>query len=252
MINSLPHMFYKYSNDLCKTTKFRRFYYTNACIENDILYSFSLKRLSSKKYTLEFGVRPLCMDLFCAETGDFEIGGLTEEQNFETLEIDELWKFVTDEILPFFCSCENSQKAFHAVCEMIYRQNALRMDYLKRNGIKDCAWPIEKTTFFDDSVFYFAIKSLDYDSIIKSLSYKIPVSETKAESFHIEYKNRLAQGDIETAQVYEKKYISENKDCNYLKELLKHAIVNDSAFFEDVIRIREENSKKRLPPKLFV
>ena len=251
MITFLPHMFVKYSNDLCDRTKFRRFRYANAYVENDILYSFHLKRWSDRKYTVEFGVRPLCMGLHYVDTGVFEIGMLIKDLHFGTLEIDELWQYVTSEIIPFFDSCKTPKAALQSVQEMYYRINALRLDGLRREGIADGADPVEKRLYLDDNVLYLAMKSLDYESMIKSLSYKIPLSESKVDLFAAGHKKYISKGDTKMADVYEKKMKSESEDCIYLKTLLDHAVKQDSEYFVHVMEIRENDSKKRLPAKLF-
>ena len=251
MNGSVYGMFCRYSSDLCKKTSFRRFGGTTACVKNDILYSFSLKRMSNNTYTVEFGVRPLCGKLLFVEAGDFDVSDFFENGQLNAVSIEEIWPCITTIVLPFFDNCENAGSALRSTICMYHQIEKKRQEYLTLNHISDRAWPIEKRIYYDESVFGFAMKSLDFETMIKSLSIKLSIAESKIDLFSNGYSEYLTEADLDMAESYKNKKEQEEKNYRYLKLLFDKAQNRDVGFFCDEIVKREEESKKRLPKKLW-
>ncbi|MCQ2287115.1 MAG: hypothetical protein MJZ76_09650 [Bacteroidales bacterium] len=251
MKRSVYGEFCQCSSDLCKRTPFKRFGGTTACVNNDILYSFSLKRLANNTYTVEFGVRPLCRELYYVYAGDFDVGDLFENGQQNATSIEEIWPCVTNLILPYFDNCENAESALRSTINMHYRIEKKRQDYLRRNNFTDCAKPVEERIYSDESVFCFAMKSLNYETMKKSLAINLSIAESKIELFSSGYSKFLTENDLDMAESYKKKKEQEERDYQYLKLLLKKANDKDAGFFYDEIVRREIESKLRLPQKLF-
>ena len=252
MIRGLPAEFRQYSNTLCLKSKFMRFGHTNAYVYNNVLCSFSLKRHNDKTFTLEFGVRPLCDNIFGVWIGDYTIDQLSSDQYVGALDMAGLVPYITEELVPFFEKAENTKRAQEALIQIITKMNDARLSCLSKENIEDCGWPIEKQIYNTSSVFFCAMKSLDFETMEKCLSYKIPFWEDIIEGLYRDYlRYRCSDQNRRYADLMLVKMQKAKKEKEYYERVLAHVRGRDTKFFQDEVNRREQISRTNLPQRIW-
>ena len=251
MIRNLTSAFRQYSNELCKQTRFMRFGLTNAYVHNDLLCSFSLKRHDNKKYTLEFGVRPLCGNISGVWIGDYTIDELADDQDVGAVDMDELVPYITEELVPFFEKAENAKSALEALIDIIQRMNDARLVVLSKENMEDHGWPIEKQIYNTDSVLFCAMKSLDFWTMDKCLSYKMVFWEDNIKSLYEHYLHYVQISDQKYANLMLQKKIRTERVKEYYESVFELVRERDTKHIQEEVYRREQISRTHLPQRIF-
>ena len=216
------------------------FIYTDGCyarIVNDVLQTFDFHFCGggSPDYSIHFGTRPLCMNLFYPIGGMFNLVQLDMNAYSRGLgwrvikngkyDFSEVCYWMEHRVLPFFLSSDRCENALQPLIEMENEMEENRRSVLLKEGRAERAF--ERKPFFRETVFA-ALKCKAYQTAISSLAYYCEIASENLRSDA----NRMTAVQL--------------KNARQIEELYRLVRANNSLEIDAILSENEQESIVRL------
>ncbi|MBQ3526988.1 MAG: hypothetical protein IJA52_00320 [Clostridia bacterium] len=220
---------------------------TFARITNDVLQTFTLKRLSCGfECTVEFAIVPLCIGIKYPDLGTLELHQMLSEysefrydkHSDKSVEncLVKIFEAIDTYLIPMFHKAVDCKSAFDCLIEVKHLCEENRLMHLQRKGIENCAEPFNKRILYDHNCYYMALKNSNYDYVKKYL--ETVLSDKKEYVFQrlkeIGEKDALSSTDnsIKNVLLVIKRY----------EELLEKLNSGNYGYFDEMIYENERSS----------
>ena len=227
-------------------------------IKGDVLQGFSLiKSRGIPEYHVGFDVCPLCMPnaFFCC--GNYRLESLIIENLIEGCDwrvdtsseesmvywAEKILYAVDKHLIPLFDKCTNSKSSLHELIKLVEMIEDIRLEFLRKKGWPNCdTMSTEEHCYWNDRLYYMAIKSGNWEFAQSSLLYRIK-----------HYENQLSDINKEVSQ--QPQVVKEGfvEAISQLSGHLNRIKIRDHIFFDNLIQDNERQNFEHISalcPKL--
>jgi len=148
-------------------------------IINDVYQHYTIRKLPSKRITIDFGVLPMCMPYDNYEMARYTLTDFLplyecfkyyEDEESIRKCVEKLYVFSCKFMFPFFEKATTSTSAFAEILMLDKNVEQVRLANLSNNNITDYARQFELRTIPSLEKYYFALKTKNFEFIKYYLS----------------------------------------------------------------------------------